>query len=127
MKPAEEILPIAEKLAEGMQHLFDMRRKKGSASAKMNAWNICATRLWDFNKAIQEAMTQEQQREVGRADYWNVDTQEEQDAIEDFYNPKPTGDCLHKIRKILCILVPLKASLKLLLRKRKLKNAGEIF
>ena len=43
----------AERLAEAVQHFFDMRNKKGTATVKQNAWNIMSFRLADYNNASQ--------------------------------------------------------------------------
>lgn len=40
-------------LFESVQHLFDMKKQKGSTSVMKNAWNIVANRLWDAKKFYQ--------------------------------------------------------------------------
>ena len=43
-----------EKLIEAVQHLFDMKKQKGSTIVMNNAWNIVAMSLYDTKEAIKE-------------------------------------------------------------------------
>lgn len=51
----DEVIKWADHLHESIQHLFDMKAKKGSTSVMKNAWNIVATSLYQSKAAIEKA------------------------------------------------------------------------
>lgn len=51
----QELLEAARKLCEAAQHLFDMKKGKGSTSVMKNAWNILAINLYHTRESIRKA------------------------------------------------------------------------
>jgi len=96
MKSIQETL---QDLVDSAQHLFDMRKAKGSTNVMKNAWNILAMSLFDAKKVLKEPIVGAASNSPGGAGVQLVCRLDEQQCQQ---------ECEHKADRSKCPLVDIR-------------------